>query len=81
MFWLPPGGFDNGLTASAWAEIADLTEDKLADVLFALAEADIAGYVAVPHPAAVQQPVSYRLWVDSLRYRRAEDLLMELLRP
>lgn len=37
MFWLPPGGFGNGVPATSWAEIADMGEDQLAEVLFALA--------------------------------------------
>lgn len=78
MFSLPPGGFDNGVPAATWAEIADVTEDQLAEVLFALADADIAGYVAVP--AGKPRSAKYRLWVDTLQYRRAEDLLMELFR-
>ena len=39
MFWLPPGGFSNGLEATNWAELADLGEGQLADVLFTLADA------------------------------------------
>lgn len=82
MFWLPPGGFGNEIAASAWAELADLPEDELAGVLFALTDARIAAYVAVPRPvrkAATRGPRRYRLWVDSLRYRRAEDVLMDVL--
>lgn len=82
MFWLPPGGFDNGIDASNWAELADLPEQEVASVMFDLAEANVAAYVAMlrhtPIGAAPDQ-VHYRLWVDSLHYRRAEDLLMEIL--
>lgn len=79
MFWLPPGGFGNGIGAQAWAELADLPEDEVASVLFTLAEAGIGGYVAVPRSLRGRFPVMYRLWVDSLHYRHAEDILMELL--
>jgi hypothetical protein len=82
-FWLPPGGFGNGIGASAWAEIADLTEEELPKVLFALVESRIAGYVAIVQPKAVEagnMQIVYRLWVDSLRYLQAEDVLMEVLR-
>lgn len=82
MFWLPPGGFDNGIDASAWAELADLPEGEVAEVLFGLQEAGIAAYVAIGQQArrgAGSGPVRYRLWVDTLRYRRAEDLLMDIL--
>lgn len=84
MFWLPPNGFGNGVAATNWAELADLPERELAGVLFALAEAGIGGYVAVPHISAAKRfqrtdPETYRLWVDSLRYRHAEDILMRVL--
>ena len=82
-FWLPPGGFGNGIDASAWAEIADLTEDELPKVLFALTESRIAGYVAIVHAKPVEAGnthIVYRLWVDSLRYLQAEDVLMKVLR-
>jgi hypothetical protein len=78
MFWLPPGGTDNGVWASFWAELADLDGADIDAVLRLLADADVGGYVATPggrarHPG---QPVVHRLWVDSLRYHRAEDVLM-----
>jgi hypothetical protein len=48
MFWLPPGGTDNGVWASAWAELADLGADDIDAVLGLLADADVGGYVATP---------------------------------
>lgn len=84
MFWLPPGGFGNGIPATAWAELADLTEDEVAPVMMELAGAAIAGYVGVPHhPRDASRRYTgnarYRLWVDSMHYHSAESLLMELL--
>ncbi|HTZ16293.1 MAG TPA: hypothetical protein VMC78_22200 [Mycobacterium sp.] len=78
MFWLPPGGTDNGVWASFWAELADLDEDDIHPVLRLLADADVGGYVATPGGRAYRRgwPVVHRLWVDSLRYHRAEDLMM-----
>ncbi len=78
-FWVPPNGFGNGVGAEAWAELADLPEEELASVLFTLVEAGIGGYVAVPRALRGRSPLMYRLWVDSLQYGRAEDILMELL--
>jgi hypothetical protein len=78
MFWLPPGGADNGVWASVWAELADLDADDVGAVLGLLADAGVGGYVATPGGRAFrhrQQPL-HRLWVDSLQYHRAEDLLM-----
>jgi hypothetical protein len=81
MFWLPPGGTDNGAWASAWAELADLDADDVAAVLGLLASADVGGYVATPGGRAHRrgQLVVHRLWVDSLQYHKAEDLLMAYL--
>lgn len=81
MFWLPPGGTDNGVWASFWAELADLDVDDIDVVLRLLADADVGGYVATPGGRANRwgQPVVHRLWVDSLRYHTAEDLLMAYL--
>jgi hypothetical protein len=81
MFWLPPGGTDNGVWASAWAELADLEASDVGAVLGLLADADVGGYVATPggHPPRPGQAVIHRLWVDSLQYHRAEDVLMAYL--
>jgi len=81
MFWLPPGGTDNGVWASAWAELADLRPDDVEPVLGLLARADVGGYVASPGGRARRpgRSVMYRLWVDSLQYHRAEDVLMAYL--
>jgi hypothetical protein len=80
MFWLPPGGVDNGVWASAWAELADLGPTDVEPVLHLLAKADIGGYVATPGGASrPHRRVIHRLWVDSLQYHRAEDVLMSYL--
>jgi hypothetical protein len=82
MFWLPPGGTDNGVWASAWAELADLDADDVGPVLGLLASAGVGGYVATPGGRAHRrkQMVVHRLWVDSLQYHRAEDLMRQYLR-
>jgi hypothetical protein len=81
MFWLPPGGIDNGVWASAWAELADLDADDIHPVLGLLAGADVGGYVATPGGRAHRwgRRVVHRLWVDPLKYHKAEDLLMAYL--
>lgn len=81
MFWLPPGGTDNGVWAGAWAELADLDAGDIDAVMGLLASADVGGYVATPGGRAHRrgQPAVHRLWVDSLQYHKAEDLLMAYL--
>lgn len=81
MFWLPPGGIDNGVWASAWAELADLEAADVPPVLQLLADADVGGYVGTPG-GGIKRPgrrVIHRLWVDSMQYHRAEDVLMSFL--
>jgi hypothetical protein len=85
MFWLPPGGFGNGLPATAWAQIADVAEEDLAEVVLALTDAGIPAYVAAPLPGArhrtrLRSRTRYRLWVDPMHYGQAEDVLMALFR-
>lgn len=82
MFWLPPGGVDNGVWASTWAELADVEPGDADPILALLADADIGGYAATPggRSARLGRPTAKRLWVDSLQYHRAEDLLMSYLR-
>jgi hypothetical protein len=82
MFWLPPGGTDNGVWASAWAELADLDSLDVSPVLSSLASADVGGYVATPggHGRRRGQDATHRLWVDSLQYHKAEDVLMAYFR-
>lgn len=80
-FWLPPGGTDNGVFATYWAELADLEPGDVTAVLALLAGADVGGYVATPGGQVnrrARTPV-HRLWVDSLQYHRAEDVLMAYL--
>ena len=80
-FWLPPGGTDNGVWATYWAQLADLESCDVDPVLKLLAEADVGGYVATPGGGQHSRRSSpiHRLWVDSLRYHRAEDVLMAYL--
>jgi hypothetical protein len=85
MFWLPPGGFGNGLTATAWAQIADLSDDNLPEVLFSLTESGIPAHVAALRrrpgsKADGLRRTTYRLWVASSSYGRAQDVLMPLYR-
>jgi hypothetical protein len=81
MFWLPPGGIDNGVWASNWAELADLEPADVIPILGLLARVEVGGYVATPGGRASRprRPVIHRLWVDSLQYHRAEDVLMTYL--
>lgn len=81
-FWLPPGGWSNGLTDDSWAEIAEVSSDLVADlILFRLRDAGVPGYAA--HHRGVDQRgrtrQSVRIWVGCHAYGRAESTLLAYL--
>ncbi len=61
----------------------DISEDDVASVLFAFTEAGIGAHVADVHrPGQLPRTgdtVTFRLWVDTRHYNRAQDELMVLL--
>jgi hypothetical protein len=77
-YWLPPHGHGNGLDAPAWAPIADVPPDDVEALLAALRVAGVPGYAAGVGPPGKRR--SYRLWVASLRYSAAEEVLRTTLR-
>lgn len=83
-FWLPPFGEGNGLDALFWASLAELPRRTVPRALEALREEDIPGWVAPlkKHqtlPRARQGDEPYQLWVATLRYNSAEDVIMRVL--
>ncbi len=50
LWWLPAGGYGNGLDDAAWAPVLELSGQVVADVLRALADAGVPGYAAPAHP-------------------------------
>lgn len=80
MFWLPPGGRDNGVWADTWVILAELEPADVAPILARLHEADIAGYAAVPSGRrGVATPVK-ALYVDREQHHGATDVVMRYLR-
>lgn len=79
-YWLPFFGTGNGLTASAWAPIAELPKVLALECLRACGEVDVAAFVAPscgPRPRRRLPP--YRVWVDSRRFSSAEDAIRQML--
>ena len=86
--WLPPNGRGNGivtteLSASTWAPIADIDVDDVDVVLEALRLAIVPAYCApvgqVREAIARRRPRRrWRLWVASLRYGAAEQVLLKI---
>jgi hypothetical protein len=80
-YWLAPGGRDNGVWADTWTQIADLEADDVSEVLDLLARADVGGYAAIPGGRArMKAPLRHRLWVDSMQYGLAEDVVIRFMR-
>ena len=50
LWWLPAGGYGNGLDDAAWAPVLEVSERIVPDVLGALADAGVPGYAAPAHP-------------------------------
>lgn len=88
--WLPPFGYGNGLDALFWACIAELPHSAIDGILDALREQDIPGWAA-PVKTAVRARhdstdtyadtdiAPYRLWVATLRFNDAENVLITVL--
>ena len=77
---LPPFGRGNGIDALFWTPLARLDAVRVDDVLRALAEEDIAGWVAaVPRRSTRDGSGPHDLWVASLRLDAAQDVLMRVL--
>jgi hypothetical protein len=79
-FWLPPGGRDNGVWADTWVMLAELEADDTAPVLGLLAQAGVGGYAVATRGPRVRTSECHHLYVDTMRYRHAEDVLMVYLR-
>jgi len=85
LWWLPPGGYRNGLDDEAWAPALEISERVVPTVLCALAEADVPAYAAPASSGTsrlkdhTQRPEPYQLWVGASAYRRAEETLVRLM--
>jgi hypothetical protein len=68
-YWLPPHGHGNGCDATGWAPLADVPAALEVRLLRAFRAAGVAAY------AATVPSGELRVWVDSMRYGTAEDVL------
>lgn len=82
LWWLPAGGWGNGLDDESWAPVLEVSEDIVPHVLGVLRDAGVPAYAAPGRPAAARlrdrsaRPVSCRLWVGASAYARAETALV-----
>lgn len=83
-YWLPPYGHGNGLDALFWGCIAELPRSVIPVALEALRAQDIPGWaapIAAPYKTHGMEgdEAPYRLWVATIQYDSAEDVLMRVL--
>jgi hypothetical protein len=85
LWWLPVGGYGNGLDDAAWAPVLEISEQIVPEMLRALADAGVPGYAAPAHPPGYRlrdrsrQPEAYRLWVGASAHGRAEEVLVAVM--
>lgn len=84
-YWLPPYGRGNGLDALFWTPLAELSDAQADAVLRALRDQDIPAWVAEVRrhgaPSVADRERPNDLWVASVQYDRAQEVLMRVLAP
>ena len=80
MFWLPPGGRDNGVWATTWVMVAELDSADVAPLLTLLHDADIGAYAAKASGRAGRAHAPTNLYVDRDQLPQAADVVMTFLR-
>lgn len=83
-YWLPPGGWGNGLDDDGWVALADVASEYVASLLLAvLRDARVPAYAASLRPPLRarrrngRRPV--RIWVGAGAYGRAQTTLLSAL--
>jgi hypothetical protein len=85
LWWLPSGGYGNGLDDDAWAPILEISEHVIPAVLRTLGEAGVPAYAAPARTGATRlrdrtrRPEGYQLWVGARFYGRAELTLVQAM--
>jgi hypothetical protein len=77
MWWLPAGGFGNGLDDASWVAVVDVSDEQVAhEVLDKMLSAGVPAYAAtLPRPEAVRPhsrravgvPAPFRIWAGATR--------------
>ena len=85
LWWLPAGGYGNGLDDNAWAPVLEVSEQVVSAVLAALGEVGVPAYAAPARSAIrrlkerTRRPVGYQLWVGASAYGQAEMTLVRVM--
>jgi hypothetical protein len=82
LWWLPAGGYSNGLDDDSWAPVLEVSDQAVPRVLSVLRDAGVPAYAALARPAGDRlrdrsgRPAGHRLWVGASAYGRAEATLL-----
>ncbi len=87
LWWLPAGGYGNGLDDDSWAPVLEISEQAVPLVLGMLRDYGVPAYAAPARSAAGMlrrrdrsgQAPGYRLWVGCSAYGRAEAALVAIM--
>lgn len=85
LWWLPAGGYGNGLNDQAWAPALEISEQVVPEVLSALRDVGVPAYAARVRPprgrlrGRGRSADSCQLWVGASAYGRAEAALLAVM--
>ncbi len=85
LWWLPAGGYGNGLDDDAWVPVLEVSERVVPTVLGVLCEAGVPAYAAPARSGVsrlkdrTRRPAGYQLWVGASTYGRAELTLVRVM--
>jgi hypothetical protein len=81
LWWLPAGGYGNGLDDQAWAPALQVSGQVVPQLLSTLRQAAVPAYAARLRDPRDRgwQPESYQLWVGASAYGRAEAVLLAVM--
>jgi hypothetical protein len=85
LWWLPAGGYGNGLDDATWTPVLEVSERVVPRLLQMLGEVGVPAYAAPARPRAnrlrdrTRRPEGYQLWVGASLYGRAEMTLIRVM--
>lgn len=85
LWWLPAGGYGNGLDDDAWVPVLEVSEQVVPTLLRVLDEVGVPAYAAPARSGAsrlkdrTRRPAGYQLWVGASAYGRAETALVSVM--
>ena len=85
LWWLPAGGYGNGLDDDAWVPVLEVSERVVPTILSVLGEAGVPAYAAPARSGAsrlkdrTRRSAGYQLWVGANAYGRAELTLVRVM--